>query len=123
MKKGDKLLFFFLTIILVITLLQFIRPNTTYKTIVIRADGHIVKKIPLSTSKNEEFALKSEEGHLTVQIQNGKVRVKSSTCKDKLCVKQGWINKSGESIVCLPNRISISIIGEKDKNGVNTITY
>ncbi|MGB9856637.1 MAG: NusG domain II-containing protein [Dictyoglomaceae bacterium] len=41
------------------------------------------------------------------------VRMVSSPCPDKLCIKQGWINKIGESIVCLPNRVVLRLEGEK----------
>ena len=38
-----------------------------------------------------------------------------ANCHDQLCVKQGRINKVGQSIVCLPNRVVITVIsGDKD---------
>ena len=33
---------------------------------------------------------------------------------DKLCVKQGEISKAGESIICLPNRIIVSVEGGEE---------
>jgi hypothetical protein len=30
-------------------------------------------------------------------------------CPDKLCIRQGIVSRSGERIVCLPNRVSITI--------------
>ena len=35
-------------------------------------------------------------------------------CSDKLCLEQGYISKPGESIVCLPHRVMIQVIGEND---------
>lgn len=32
-------------------------------------------------------------------------------CKDKICIKHGEINVAGQSIVCLPNKISITVCG------------
>jgi hypothetical protein len=122
MKKGDKFLLLFILIILGIVALQIFIPNTKSKTLIVRSDGKIVKTIPLSTNLSKKITVKSKEGFLTIEIDKGRVKVIQSTCRDKLCIKQGWIEKIGESIVCLPNRISISIIG-KGENGINSITY
>ena len=122
MKQGDRILFVILLVALVVASMQFFIPNTRSKSIIIRSDGTVVKKISLTKNKTEEFNIRSKEGSLTVEIKAGRVRVIESTCKDKLCVKEGWIEKVGESIVCLPNRISISIVGEKE-NGIDSITY
>ena len=44
----------------------------------------------------------------------GEIYVKDSDCTDKVCVRSGRICKSGESIICAPNRVTIKIDG---KNG------
>ncbi|PKM63383.1 MAG: hypothetical protein CVU97_00140 [Firmicutes bacterium HGW-Firmicutes-21] len=36
-----------------------------------------------------------------------------SDCKDKICVRSGKINRVGQTVVCLPLRVSIRIEGEK----------
>ena len=48
-------------------------------------------------------------------IDNGKVRFSTSPCPKKYCIHQGWINKANQTIVCIPNQISISIVGAKRK--------
>lgn len=50
----------------------------------------------------------------TVVIESEKVYMKDSNCPDHLCESQGAISKSGESIVCLPNKVSVLIEGESD---------
>ncbi|MFR4337598.1 MAG: NusG domain II-containing protein [Lachnospira pectinoschiza] len=43
-------------------------------------------------------------------------------CPDKLCVKTGMISKTGETIVCLPHRVVVEIIGAAaDDSGVDSI--
>lgn len=68
---------------------------------------------------NEEiFSLKDDgvyeinNGTHTIEIKSGKVKVLSSPCKDKICMNTGWISKEGESIVCLPYSITITVLGK-----------
>lgn len=59
----------------------------------------------VSLSKNQTIEL---EGN-TIEIKNGKVDVIDATCKNQICVKHKKIEKSGESIVCLPNKVIVEI--------------
>ena len=44
-----------------------------------------------------------------VEIKDGKVSVTEASCKNQVCVRHGAISRSGESIVCLPNRLVVRI--------------
>lgn len=48
------------------------------------------------------------------EIKDGKVHMVSAKCPDQLCKKQGPIQKSGETIVCLPNKVVLEIKGSGD---------
>ena len=48
--------------------------------------------------------------------------MEDADCPDRLCVKQGRIKKVGESIVCLPHKVVIEIVGEKEEAGVDAVT-
>jgi hypothetical protein len=54
-------------------------------------------------------------GETVVEIEDGSVRVISSPCPEKICVKTGRISKPGQWIACLPNRVFISIQGRKSE--------
>ena len=51
------------------------------------------------------------DGHNKVIIGDGVVWMEEADCPDKLCVNQGRISKAGQTIICLPNRIMVTIIG------------
>ena len=51
---------------------------------------------------------------LTVHISGGKVWVTDADCPDKTCVRTGVITRAGQSIVCLPNKVTVTISGESD---------
>ncbi|MDO4387036.1 MAG: NusG domain II-containing protein, partial [Clostridia bacterium] len=51
-----------------------------------------------------------------IEIADGRVRMKSSTCKKQLCVEQGWLEPGnvskrsmGAHIVCLPNAVDVQL--------------
>lgn len=49
-----------------------------------------------------------------VVINGGEVSVSASSCKNQVCVRHGSISGIGQSIVCLPNRMIVTI---EDKSG------
>ena len=42
-------------------------------------------------------------------IRDGRAFVESATCPDAICVAHRPISREGESIVCLPNRVVITV--------------
>lgn len=71
--------------------------------VVIEACGKEVYS--LSLAEEGRVAVEGTHGTTVVEIKNHKARVIDSPCPDKLCLKQGWIDKG--VIVCLPNRVII----------------
>lgn len=59
---------------------------------------------------------------LTVETADGGVRVCSSDCPTQDCVHTGTISRSGQSIVCLPGRMVIRLIGgTADQTAVDVV--
>ena len=44
-------------------------------------------------------------------IKDGYVYMHDADCRDKICIKQGKVNTAGQSIACLPNKISVTVCG------------
>jgi hypothetical protein len=87
--------------------------HSVEKYVVIEIDGGKGKKVTFP--ENTIINVNGKEGPLKIEISGRKVRVLDSSCQNKLCVKSGWINKNGESIICLPNRAIIKILGEEEE--------
>jgi len=51
-------------------------------------------------------------GDTVVQIADGSVRVLSSPCQNKICVRSGAVARPGQWIACLPNRVFIEVRGD-----------
>ena len=60
------------------------------------------------------------DGTNRLTIQDKKAYMTWADCPDQLCVRQKPASKDGESIICLPNKIVISIVGgeEDELDGV-----
>ena len=66
-----------------------------------------------SLNQNVIKIIEGPIGKTEVIIDTVKVRISKSPCTKKYCLHQGWINKLNQTIVCVPNQISISIIGAR----------
>lgn len=53
-------------------------------------------------------------------IENGTARMEWADCPDQICVKHRAVSRDGESIICLPNKVVVSVSGgeEKELDGV-----
>ena len=52
-------------------------------------------------------------GEAVIHIAQGKVRFAKSPCHNQYCVHQGWLTRAGQVAICLPNQISLELIGEQ----------
>lgn len=43
------------------------------------------------------------------EVKDGRIRIVNATCPDKLCEKTGFIGSAGQSIICVPNKITVSV--------------
>ncbi len=48
-------------------------------------------------------------GSNTLVIKDGSAMISSADCPDRLCVRSPKIDSSGESIICLPHRVTVRI--------------
>lgn len=66
----------------------------------------------LNLFQNQEIHIPGPLGESHIQVQNGQARFINSPCPNKLCVHTGWISQGGENAICLPNQVSLHILGE-----------
>ena len=87
----------------------------------IKQNGRIIKKINLSDVKSPyDLKIKSHDGgYNTVRVMHNQIAVIDADCPDKLCVKRGAIDGGSIPIVCLPHKLSVTIIGEDKIDAVS----
>ena len=66
--------------------------------------------------------INTKYGHNVLEITNDGARMTESSCPDKVDVLCGEISKPGQMIVCIPNRVSVKILG-KEKLNIDKVTY
>lgn len=74
-------------------------------------DTALVGTYALDSTQSTTLPLDSKYGHNSLIIENGSVRMLEASCPDQVCVHTGAIDKPGQTIVCLPNRVVIEISG------------
>ena len=60
-----------------------------------------------------ELKVTGAMGESLISINQGKVRFKQSPCRNQYCVHQGWLSRAGQVAICLPNQISLQLMGAK----------
>ena len=109
-KKADIILF--ICLILIGGALSYLAfsGSSTGDLVVVKVNGEIYGKYSLS--KDITITV-NRNGHMNkITIKGGKVQVSKSSCKNQICVKQGSISTTHQSIVCIPNRVVVSIEGK-----------
>ncbi len=117
-KKGDIIL----TVLLLLVCVALIfLPKLSSKKLVatIYVDGKVIETVKLDEVENAYTF--SPCKNVEIEIEKGRIRFLSSDCPDKLCVKSGWLKSSGATSACLPEKVVISVTGEKADFDV--ITY
>ena len=84
---------------------------------VVEIDGVVAGEYPLDVAGT--FPLNG--GTNVLVIQDGNAYLNYSNCPDHTCEKTGKIRYVGQTIICLPNRLSITIRGEAS-DGVDLVS-
>ena len=48
-----------------------------------------------------------------ISVTDGTVVVEAADCKDQICVRHKPVSSRGESIICLPHRLVVEIVGDE----------
>ena len=109
-----------ISVIIVASLLLFLVISLTKKEgslAVVEINGEVAGEYALSV--DGVFVLNN--GTNVLVIENGTAYLNYSSCPDHVCEKTGKISYVGQTIVCLPNRLSITVKGNV-QNGVDLVS-
>lgn len=86
--------------------------------VTVTVDGVTVGEYPLNVNGVYELC----NGKNVLTVEDGRAYMSYSSCPDHLCENTGRIKYVGEQIVCLPNKVTVTVIGEDDGSGVDFVS-
>lgn len=111
LKRRDFILLAAFGILAVAGLLWFLLAYRTGGAFVeVTVDGERFGVYPLG--EDMEIPIDSGTGRNLLVISDGKADMVEASCPDKLCVRQAAISEAGETIVCLPNKVVVTVLEE-----------
>lgn len=115
MTRADKLLLAgILLAALALTVLgwQRLRDGTTSLQASIRTQGRLVRSVALAAAGGQAvYDIPGKLGTTRIEVDGARVHVLQAPCPNQLCVRQGWIARAGESLVCVPGEVVVRIEG------------
>ena len=88
-------------------LLPFLFVNEGETLVITTPDGSQV----FSLTEDREIVLTSRDVTLTVCISDGEAYVVESNCRDGVCKNSGRISRAGETILCAPAGVTLTVRG------------
>lgn len=86
-----------------------VRPAENGAWAVVEENGRETARYSLSQDRT--VRLETGAGYNVLTISGGRASVAEADCGDHTCVNTGWIDRRGESIICLPHRLVIHVEG------------
>lgn len=113
MTKRDRTLIFAVMAVAAITAAYFgfLRLSGAPVTAVITTERGEAARESLS-GPHRTITVTGPVGKSIIEFQDSRVHMLWSDCPDKICMKMGWIAEAGQVVVCMPNKVVISIRGD-----------
>jgi hypothetical protein len=118
--RLDIIIVLSVVVIGIVMLLALVFTQKSGEYVIVKMDGAEIARFELYS--DTEYEIKGDHGERNLLvIKDGKAEIKEASCPDGLCIKTGKIDKEGQSIVCLPNKVVVEISGEGQDNDVDII--
>lgn len=121
MKKADFILIgAVLAIAAVLFLCLYVFNGSSGDYVQIEVDGVVTDTLPLSEDTVRE--IKTDRGTNTLVISDGSAVMTQADCPDGICADHKPVSKTGESIICLPHKVIVTVMNDKsDENDIDAV--
>lgn len=95
---------------------------------VIELHGEEVDRVelpPEGESKEVEVPLQDVDYEAIIELEHNRARIQrmpEDVCPRGICADTGWVQREGQAIVCVPNRLIIHLEGIEDDDDLDRIT-
>lgn len=119
---NDVFLITALILISAIGLLYLFVFRSSGNVVKVTVDGELYGTYSISQNITEDIRSGIDDANLNrLIIKDGKAYMETATCPDKICVAHRPIFRDGESIVCLPNRVVITVITDSNTDSPDIV--
>ena len=113
MTLADKIVVTLALLMLPFLYIEFWGNSSQGEVVQIRSINNATITLPLD--QNKQLEITGPLGTNIIEIKDRQVRFIDSPCKGKQCVMTGWLNKDGQLAACLPNGVTVQIIGRDQR--------
>lgn len=116
--KGDKIIISAALIINLLSIPFIFAMQKEGTDFIVEVDNDFFGKYSLE--KDKLISVKGKIGRTDIEIKNRQVRIVRSPCLHKVCIKIGWIARTGKITACIPNKIVVRVLGN-NQGGLDAI--
>ena len=117
MKKNDLILIFGILILSLFFYLGMLIWQKSHADdsayVEVKIDGEIYGTYPLDEDIRERIE-SADGGYNILVISDGKASIEEANCPDKICVNHRAVHYSGDSVVCLPHKLTVTVVGGQE---------
>ena len=125
MKKNDVLLIICILIVTGVVVVAYgvttHRKTNENAVAVVTIDGKEYGRYPLNKDVTETIET-TDDKYNVISIHDGECEISDASCPDQICVHHNHIKYNGQTIVCLPNKLVVTIENGKDDD-IDGATY
>lgn len=100
---------------------SFVQPSQGL-VVVVRQDGAVIERIPLEKAGAGIEIVPDCEPAVHIRVETDGVFFEEADCPDQLCVRTGKLTRAGQSAVCLPARVTVTLEGQTGDDQPDAIT-
>lgn len=111
-RKNDLVLILLMLVIGVLGVAVIIyiqREDTISGEALVTIDGKEYGRFPLDEDRVEHIQV-SESSYNILEIRDGHADITDASCPDSVCVNHWKVSKKNQSIICLPNKLVVTIV-------------
>lgn len=121
-KIGDVFVYIFIVLLVGLSFLglKVMSKNQDEAIVQVELDGSLVESVKLPGEETQGLTREirveaGQGGYNIIKISSRGVEITEADCPDKLCVKSPKITSPGQSIVCIPHKLIVRIVGRRPR--------
>jgi len=117
-KIGDFLVYVFIVILICFSILglKWMGESVSGRKLIVELDGRTVESINLDQNEiSRELRIETGGGGYNIlNITSEGVSIVEANCPDQVCVRSSKITKPGQTIICLPHKLIVKLVGDME---------